>query len=347
MGIYELLIFILIVLTVVSIRPANSKLPYIMACFIIILFAALRRNGFDWESYENIYVYIKTGHETEGETFVEYGFELLCWLSPSYKFLIFIIAVLSLTLTFKGTYHFSKYYYPVLGLVVFSTTLLLPTYMGQIRQGLAMGIVTLAVWQNYIKQKNIAFLLLICACFFHISAILAFLIFLIPKRDFKIATYIAVILISLMLYGISLQVTAQLLSLSQFGIVQKLIYYAMTENEELGISFTIVVRIVTLLIAVFLNSNRSPEISYITKVYLCGIIVYLIFGFIPQVGGRGSIYFSVYEMVLVPYIIHYFRRRKFICLVSLCLVICLSVFRIISFFADSHNYVSYIPYLRY
>lgn len=350
MDVYVGLFIFLIILTITSIRHRikyHSSISniYIISCGTIILFAAFRSNGFDWQSYENIYNSIRSGHETEGGTFVEYGFELLCWLSPTYKFLIFTVAFLSLTLTFKGVYHFSRFYYPVLGLLVFSSTLLLPTYMGQIRQGLAIGIVSVAIWENYLIHKSKAILLIICACFFHLSAILALLIFLIPKRDFKIKAYIILIVGSVLLYGLSIKLMSNFLSLGQLGIVQKLIIYASTEKEELGISSTILIRIITLFIAVFLNKNRSLEISYITKVYLCGILVYLLFGFIPQLGGRGSLYFSVYEMVLVPYIIFYFRRRKLLFLLSFCTVVALSVFRIISFFSDSHNYQSYIPYL--
>ena len=335
----------LFLLTFFSIRPREPRIVYLLAVLGIICFAALRGNGFDWDSYHNIYNAIRAGHTTEGNTFVEYGFELLCRISPSYKSLIAFVAIISLVSTFYGTYKFSKRFYPLLGLVIFSTTLLLPTYMGQIRQGISIGFVTIAIWQNYISQRKIALCWIIAACFFHISAFLSILIFFIPKREFSLKIYFLVSVAALLFYGLSMKLMTQFLTLTQLGIVQKLIVYATIEKEELGVSSTILIRIVTLALTVLLNKNKDKEISYIQKIYLLGILIYLLFGFLPQLGGRGSLYFSVYEMVLVPYIVYHFRKRHLICLTSLLAILGLSVFRIVSFFSDSFNYQSYIPYL--
>jgi len=332
-------------LTLFSIRRHKVRVVYLLVALSVICLAAFRGNGFDWDSYNNIYKSIRAGHTTEEDAFVEYGFEFLCRISPSYSFLIFIVAVISLVATFCGTYKFSRHFYPVLGLVIFSTTLLLPTYLGQIRQGIAIGFVTIAVWQNYMNHKKIAFCWIVIACLFHISALLSVLIFLVPKRDFSLKIYFLLLVGALLFYGLSMVLMSKFLTLTQLGIVQKLIFYVTTEKEELGFSSTILIRIATLVITVVLNENRNVEISYIQKIYLLGILIYMLFGFIPQLGGRGALYFSVYEMVLVPYIVYHFRRRHFIFLTAFFAVLGLSIFRIVSFFYDSFNYQSYVPYL--
>lgn len=347
MEIYGLFIALLIILTTLSIRPSHQGHIYILGCVLIVIFAAFRSNGFDWLSYEGIYNLIRTGHKTEGGTFVEYGFEFLCRISPTYKFLIFGVATISLILTFKGVYYFSKSFYPVLGLLIFSTTLLLPTYMGQIRQGLAIGFISIAVWQNYIHHKKNALIAVVCACCFHFSAILGLLIFFIPKRNFKLRTYFFLIIGSLIFYGVSLSLMSRILAYNQLGVIQKLLFYASTEKYELGLSSTVLIRITTLILAAYLNNNRSDIISYISKIYLCGIMVYLLFGYLPQLGLRGSLYFTVFEMVLVPYILFYFRKEKMIFIIAFCAIVGLSIFRMISFFSDSHNFSSYVPYLLF
>ena len=347
MHIYILFYTLLIILSYISIRPTKNSLIYYFAAALIILVASCRSNGYDWISYEDIYKSLLLGHKTEGGTFIEYGFEVLCMISPTYRILIFLTALISLYFTFKAVYHFSKLYYPVLGLLIFSTTFLLPTFMGQIRQGLAIGFVTCAVWQNYIGNKRNAFLWIVFASFLHLSAILAAIIVVIPKKDFSLRTYILIIIASILFYGISLKLMSQLLTFSQFGFVQKLLIYATSEKEELGISSTILIRIAILLTTVILNRNKDKAISYLSKIYLCGIIIYLLFGFLPQLGGRGALYFSIYEMVLIPNLVYDFRKRHALFLLIFSVIICLTIFRIVNFFSNSFNYSSYIPYNLY
>lgn len=136
---------------------------------------------------------------------------------------------------------------------------------------------------------------------------------------------------------------AKFLTLSQLGPAQKLLFYASSEDYELGISSTILIRITTLLLAVFLNIDNKKDISFLCNIYACGIIVYLLFGFIPQLGGRGALYFSVYEMIIIPYIVSQLKQHQFLYFVSYFVIIGLSIIRIVNFFSDNYN--SYVPYI--
>lgn len=344
---YIILYSVIILASFESFQVKRTSYLFWLIAIIIICFAAFRGNGYDWESYNDIYNNIKTGGEQSGLTFIEYGYVLLCKISPSYKFLIFLCAIISLSCTFSSVYKFSKSYLPVLGLLIFSSTMLLPTYMGQIRQGLAMGFTCIAVYKNFINEKKKAILWIAIACCFHTSAILASLIFLISAKRYKISYYIIIILGALSLYGVSVAFMTNLMNILQISPIQKLLYYASTEKEELGITSTILIRITTLLIAVILNKNSNKKISYLCNVYFCGILVYLLFGFIPQLAGRGCYYFVIYDMVLVPFIVYHFRNNFLLFLLAYGVVIGLSVFRMVSFFSKDLNIISYIPYMLY
>ena len=331
----------------IGINHKRNLRLYLPLVVITILFAGLRGNGFDWESYEEIYRNISGGGTQSTGTFVEYGFEFLILLSPFYKVLIFFSSVISLSFTFYGVLKFSKNILPLLGLLVFSTTLLLPTYMGQIRQGIAMGFFCMGVYEAYIKEYKKAFYWILTACFFHISAVLGFVIFFIPRKQYSLWIYLIVIGASLALYNVVMMGFANLLGLSSLGVVRKLLFYATTENQEIGINSTILIRIAMLVITLVFNKGRNEMITYLSNVYLCGILVYLLFGFLPQLGIRGALYFSVFEMVLVPFIVYSLRRQSFLYFCAYMCIIGLSFYRLYAFFSSDFYYHSYIPYFLY
>lgn len=140
MLIYILLFLFLTFYSFVGIKRRIKSNVYYWAVFILVAFAAFRGNGYDWISYNDIYNNTHLGIIYSGVTFVEYGFLLLCYLSPTYSILIAITAYMSIFLTLRYLYKISFIHLPLLGLIVFYTTILLPTYMGQIRQGLAIGL---------------------------------------------------------------------------------------------------------------------------------------------------------------------------------------------------------------
>lgn len=348
MIVYIIFFTILIIGTLESFQYKKHSSLYVPLSVLIVVFAALRGNGFDWISYEDIYDNIHKGVVQRGLTFVEYGFVILCKISPSYKFLISIVAIISLTSTFIGTYKFNARYLPVLGLLIFSTTMLMPTFMGQIRQGMAIGFSCIAIYYIYKRKRYKAFIFVLLACLFHISAVLTLCTLFIPHIRLKLRSYIIVICICLMMYTLSMLIFFQLINYITIEPIQKILFYASSENYELGFSSTILIRIFTLLLAVYLNrNNQDNSISFICNVYACGIAVYLLFGFIPQLGGRGALYFVVYEMVLIPFIVYRLHRQKMMFGLSYLLILALSVYRLHAFFANDYNFQSYIPYLQY
>ncbi len=347
MEFYWILFIIICIGSFEGFKLKNESLIYHFIVFLIVLFAGCRGNGYDWLSYQEIYENLQNGGEQSGVSFVEYGFQILCTISPFYKCLIFIAAAISISYTLNNTYYFSKKYFPVLGLLIFCTTVLLSTYMGQIRQGIAIGFICKAIRYNYLGKTKLTIVWIITACFFHISAILSLLIFFLPRKRLSIKTYIVIMLIALIFHTTCMTILESIISHFQVGIVQKLMYYSVYEDFDLGVSSTILIRIVTLILAIYLNKNNDKNITYICNIYLCGILIYLIFGFLPQLGGRGALYFSIYEIVLVPYIVYKLRKRAFVCISTFFIIIGLSILRFYSFFSDPFNYSSYIPYLLY
>lgn len=157
MNIYLFFLFFIVFYSFIGYNPTKpiNKNVYWFIAIMLILFAALRGNGYDWDSYYEIYRGVHTGNKREGAEFVEYGFQLLCYVCPYYRILIATVAILSVSLALSAIYNLSSYSrLPLLGLVIFYTTYLFGGHMGQIRQALAGGFVLWAIVNSLNQQKN-------------------------------------------------------------------------------------------------------------------------------------------------------------------------------------------------
>lgn len=325
-------------------KKTNLRI-YIILVIILILFAGLRGNGFDWRAYLQVFNGIHHGIVFSGVHFIEPGFSFLINISPSFRFFIIASATLSISLTLLYAYKLTKDTIPILGLAIFFTTLFLPTYMGQIRQGIAIGFIIMAYYHIIINKRIIAIILIICGSLFHISALTALLVFFIKKDDYSVWLYITLLLVALIISQlIAPQFSAQLRKF-EYGITDKLAYYSQTEKVFLGLTPTIIVRIITFFTVLYQNKKQNNNIQFLNNIYFLGIFLYLLLGFLPQLAGRGTYYFSIMEMVLVPFIVKSLIKQTTLYLTSLIIVLSLSFYRLYSFFSISYNYDSYVPYI--
>ena len=348
MNIYLFFLFFIVFYSFIGYNPTKpiNKNIYWLVAIMLILFAALRGNGYDWDSYYEIYRGVHAGDKREGAQFVEYGFQLLCYVCPHYRILIATAAILSVGLALSAIYNLSSYSrLPLLGLVIFYTTYLFGGHMGQIRQALAGGFVLWAIVNSLNQQKIRAIVLIIIAAFFHVSALLALAVPFLPRRKYPLILYILIIAIA---FAISdrfvLPYMANYITNGSSGVTDKLMVYAASESA-FGFTSTILIRVIILLLALLFNRADNPNISFLCNIYLYGIFIYGMFNFLPQLAGRGSSYFSVLETILVPYIVCRLWKKQAVYLIGYLLVIALSGYRFFQFFSDAHNYSSYIPYL--
>lgn len=348
MSIYLFFFFFIVFYSFIGYNPTMpiNKNIYWFVAVMLILFAALRGNGYDWDSYYEIYRGVHTGIRRDGAEFVEYGFQLLCYICPNYRILIVTVAIISVGSALSAINRLSSYSrLPLLGLVIFYTTYLFGSHMGQIRQALAGSLVMWAIVNSLNQQKIRAIALIITAAFFHVSALLAFVLPFLPRKKYPFVLYIIIIAIA---FAISdrfvLPSMANYITDGSSGVTDKLMVYAASESA-FGVTSTILIRVVILLLSLLFNRDDNPNISFLCNIYLYGIVVYGMFNFLPQLAGRGSSYFSVLETILVPYIVCLLWKKQAVYLIGYLLVLVLSGYRFFQFFSNAHNYSSFIPYL--
>lgn len=343
MGIYNFcLVFIIvgILLHFVCRSKEFDRLFFVVTILLLFVIASFRGVGYDYESYHGIFLDSRIGY-FDGH---ELGFVWLASILPSYRMLLIVMAAL----TFIPFYYCAKQLspIPIYTLLLLYTTLFLPTIMGQMRQGVAVFLILTAY---FIRQHRFpCVILVVTALLFHTSALIGLIYFLPLRKKYNITIYIAVFIVALFIGAYFEPLLGNFIR--RFGsslITNKYDLYYTTETLRgisIGFNSAVLIRCFVFVLSYYMLSGTLYENHKLLNLYFFSIIIYLTFGFIPQIGGRGALYFSVLDLFLIPQMIHVaktdFKR------LTLCLgFILLSVLRYIQFFSSEFNYDSYVPYI--
>lgn len=338
-------IFILLA-TIISCQNIDRKAVkfiFILLAFLFFLLIGFRFCGYDYLSYLDIYESVKDGKEVPS---IEPGFIALFNFSPSFRILLILVALFTMLVHSFFIYKTSDL--PIFSLFLLSSTLLLPTFMGQIRQGLAIGFVALAFFY-YNKKKYYLYLLFIAvATCFHYSALISLLFLVVPRNVRSFKYYFITILISIFSYQFFQPILFKIVdSIPNLVVVEKLLFYSDNDDVKLGFNTAILIRIFVVSLCYYYRANiKSIFFPLMLNIYHLSIIIYLIIGpIIPQLGGRGALYFSYFDIILIPFVIK--AASGFNQYVLFFLFFLLTLLRIFQFFHDDFNYELYVPYLKF
>ena len=324
--IYYITFFILSLFLLISDKKDKQIAGYI-SVFWLIFFAGFRfETGFDYFNYQILY------HD--------YIYYMESWsIEPSIKALIiftnslffgfygfvFIVALLSLLIKYL---FISKYsYLPLVSIFLYYSRIFIIFDFGQIRQGLAFGIVLWA--STYIAQKKLKHfsVLILIASTVHVSSLVFFPIYFLAKNDYKRLTYFLLILLSSLMLFVDLKELIVKISILPQFIENKMFFYAEVEaDQQIGLNFSSIFRLLLICISLLYKDYlfKTPFEKIIFNIYFFGIIFFLIFQSIPQLGGRGSMYFQQFEVLLIPILLYkfkniYFKTISYIILIFYCL----------------------------
>jgi hypothetical protein len=235
---------------------------------------------------------------------------------------------------------------PFFSLFLLLGTFLYPTIMGQYRQALALAIVAFA--SSYKDEKIIFIVLIFLASFFHVSSLLALLLIFIPDRLFKGQIYFFFLLLALLANQFLILLFSEYINSFPDFISRKLGIYSDSEKGQiLGFNMAMILRIIIFFFfwkgRIIIQKYKNG--SFFLNIYFLSLLIYLGLGFLPQLGGRGSLYFYVFELILAAMLITKTQKYKYYILVFFFVV---SVYRQISFFNQwGEDYIPYSSDLRY
>lgn len=318
----------------------NSRVLFFALCVGLCIFIGGRACGYDYQGYLTLYDYAKAGFQ---ET--EIGYYWLCRICPTPRTMFLAMAVLTMVPFYEIVKRHSAY--PLFTLLLFATTFLFPTVMGQMRQGVAIFMVLTAYFCYRDKQWFKAVIFFLIALSFHNSTLIAILFLLPLNRKLNMPILLGAVVIALMVGTAVQQLLSdyiQLLDASN-DMRDKFEYYESTETMQgltLGINTAVIIRLIVFGLG-YLQLCRHKAIDpAILNLYFLSILVYLALGGVPQIGGRGSQYFAALDLFIIPQIFRNAIKQNRLILLSAFLV--LSLLRFIQFFSDSFNASQYIPY---
>lgn len=318
----------------------STKKIFLLIAVVCFFFIGLRETGYDYYGYYAVFEKIKANDLRFVS--MEWGFLTLTKFCTSYRVLLLVMAFITIFSNSIAVLKMSKM--PCISMLIIASTLLYPTYMGQIRQGVAIGLGLLAIHFLSEGEKKYSVVMILGAYLFHASSLFLIMIYL-CKSTFKSVKWYVIGIIIAFIFGTLFNPLQSAISVYLPDIFSdKMAYYSGVEDNEIGLTGALIIRILIFMVA--LKTFKQPKQILFSNIYYLSIIVYLGFGFIPQVGGRGCLYFSAMDSILVANIIYAYRYRISKYQLYCALFLLISIIRYVFFFLNDFNYNEYVPYFK-
>lgn len=295
----------------------------------IFMFVSLRKDcGFDYSGYKNEFKFLKENGLTANKLFEPF-FLLLVYLSPTYEFLICLVFSISFFLKVYIIKNNSNNL--ALSLFIYCCSFLILKEMGQIRQGLALAFFLCGYFSKTKKGRVFFYILMISS---HYSSFIVLLfspyLFYFGKKKFHLFMYVVIILLSFLFSLFIKNILILFLEFFHLGIFTNKLHYYLS-SSQISFSFSLFIsRLMILFLALYYLAKS--EYIYLINTYFISIVVQISFMYIPQIAGICSIYFSVFDCLLIPRIIKI--EKKFSCKLLLFVFISLLyIFSYISLFS--------------
>ncbi|KIL49350.1 EpsG family protein [Jeotgalibacillus soli] len=289
-----------------TIKP--NRLLMLGAMAVLVLVSGLRSNIGDTFNYRNIYVDNEfTWEYVLGEKDIGFGIlqMLLKQLSADPQIMIFTSALITNVLIVFVLYKYSRMF--ELSLFVYITGGLFLVSMNGIRQTLAAAIAFTALkylidgsWKKYM-------LAVIFASLFHQSALVLIPIYFIVRFKAWSKATVALVLLSIVIV-----IGFEQFSSVLFSAIEDTQYGAYKEFDEGGAStIRVAVTAVPLLIA-YLGREKLKRIFPLSDIIVNLALLNLVFMIVSTqswIFARFSIYFGLYQLILISWVVKLFREK--------------------------------------
>ncbi|MFI3297004.1 MAG: EpsG family protein [bacterium] len=274
---------------------------------ILIIFVGFRGEnvGFDYGSYLSIFNDI--GNDNLNVP-VEPAYLLLNKiLYPLGYFPLLLFVMASIAITTKCTF-ISKYSsYPISSLLVYFSIAMLINDMGQIRFGMAVSFIMLSYGSMIRGNKAHMWISFILGLLFHYSSLLVLPVYFIYSYRLTSKTVFILLLFGLCFYVVS--INDILIKISGFmpshiaGKIQFYTFYSDTYGKSLGLNISLLLRLLIFGFLFYYKKSigaKTMGIDIITNLYFYGLIIYMVFNSNSEFATRGSAYFKILELIILP-----------------------------------------------
>lgn len=321
---YIIIILISALLVYISEHEKNEQIRKVFK-YIAIVFPAIMAGirygiGTDYLGvYEPLYNEIASGNTMDRMRNFEIGYVLInkivIFFGGSFNVVMFICSLITIYFTYRGLENYKDKISITFGFLLFMLFFYQKSF-NIVRQIMSVSIVFYAF--KYLKDKDKIsllkyFILIIIAGLFQRTV---FIMLFIPfiKFIYENKKYNAIRIISI---GLLLLI---ILNFETIGNIMKatgnetLVYYSyyFLQKGESGISIAYFLRVLPTIMPYFLLSKKikeDKEIFLIYNMFLIGAILTLLGYLTTTFGERLALYFTIFQIVLIPYYIKISERR--------------------------------------
>lgn len=228
-----------------------------------------------------------------------------------------LYAVIGVTLKFTAIPKLTELWF--LSALVYVGNFFMLHEMTQIRVGIASGLFLLALVPLHKRMFWTYFVLCVIATLFHFSSIILFFLWALHTKAIRQKwLYIALVPIAYALYLIGLDATRLIAMLPIPFIEQKIMLYnkVMSSGEMTEINIFNAFQLTRVVVVLFLVYKSDVIARYnkyaplLIKIYVWGVISFVVFAKIPAFGFRISELLCIVEIATVPMIAYAFVQKR-------------------------------------
>lgn len=344
----EIYIVIFILLSFLSILKKKDAIKPIYIFFVVLLIIISgfkgKNVGFDYDNYAINMI-------RDGEMdLLEPGFVfLLKAFRPLKDVTFFFLFIATISITLKSTIIYKYSYYPMLSLLLYFCIAYIMNDLGQIRYGLSMSLMLVALIKLAKAEWKKYWIISAFAVAIHYSALCAIPVALLIKYRFTIKQ----VTLLCVLFSVFTIITIEPLLLGAMRFIpishlnDKIVEYVLSEAvDPLGFNMSLLLRLFFLYMFyhyIGLHHRKSFFLNALFNMYLYGILWYMLFNSVSEFATRGSGFFKILDLLVIPYIIN-FSRGAIIRMGILLLAILYSAYSLQKILLDPLFSTSYVPY---
>ncbi|MFW5793717.1 MAG: EpsG family protein [Bacteroidota bacterium] len=296
-----------------------SKIIFFSLGFVLILIAGMQPEGItkDYIEYLKGYTSITDFRSTRLEpTFVLIvKFVKATFNNPVFLFLIY--AAIGVTLKFIAIKRLTSFY--ILSSLIYLSYFFILHEMTQIRAGIASGFLLLAIKPLYNRNLLQYLALVILASLFHYSAIILLPLWLLNSTKINKTIYLSSIVLSyfLAITGFSVGFLLELIPIKAINLLYEMHKLEMEAGvgQDINIFNSLqlfrVLLVFVLIYFIDLITEKNKYATLLLKIYIIGIVSFLLFSDIPVISFRISQLLNIVEVITIPFIAYLFKQRQF------------------------------------
>lgn len=285
-------------------RDINLKIIfYICLLFILVSFSGLRGNiEPDYLNYLDIFKNAGYGINVGIEPVFYYFNKVLNYFGMSFQWVIFLIALFSITLKlnffFKNSSNFA------FSILIYYCSMFFLYDFIAIRQALSMAIFMISI-PFIIDRKFFHYVALIAiASMIHLSALVLIPLYFFIHYSYNKVLFYLVLLLTTSVSVLKVDIQLVSLLLNYFALPDfasnKLDVYT---QEDVFAALSVRQLLLGFVFVFFLSKNDNKIIQVLLNIYILGIVVGTLFNEVPQMSFRLKAYFLWTESVLVVFYI--------------------------------------------